>query len=160
MHKCLRKTYTSTLVSWKRRHLHPFWYHVKASGQGRTSVKTLWEGSSWLLHPSSTRVVTTTAQIWPGRVTCIRHQHGEEQGMTTPKRPVGLPDPPGFWQWLAGAPPASPCSHTWHMHSEVGPVKVAGTSPPIVVALSHPGEAVSLLSLLRFEKPCHSMKGK
>lgn len=35
-----------------------------------TCSMTEWRGSSWLLHPSSTSVVTTTAQMCPGMLTC------------------------------------------------------------------------------------------
>jgi hypothetical protein len=43
------------------------------SPQRPTWVRTLWLGSSWLLHPSRMSVVTTTAQMWPGSDTpCSR----------------------------------------------------------------------------------------
>lgn len=43
---------------------------------------TLWSGSSLLLQPSSTSVVTTAAQIWPGKLTC-RHMQWAAAGVNS-----------------------------------------------------------------------------
>lgn len=49
------------------------------SNMACTWLSTLWSGSSLLDQPSSTSVVTTTAQMWPGRDTCGVGTEGGER---------------------------------------------------------------------------------